>query len=166
MRLAVLDQGREPVALCPASGCDSGRGRGGGASGGPSGAPCLGRGISEDRMSLKRVLGPRFWLVGAQWSQRCFSSAAQSSKPSQRHGRTRVELRFTKRSVRHASVFFPQGRVTGEGKTADLFCSDSRAVGAAPWGSEAQPTVAAPGASVHLHVGSRRRAATPPTSRM
>jgi hypothetical protein len=50
VRLAVLDQGREPVALCPASGCDSGRGRGGGASGGPSGVPCLGRGISEDRI--------------------------------------------------------------------------------------------------------------------
>ena len=132
MRLAVLDQGREPVALCSASGCDSGRGRGGGASGGPSGVPCLGRGISEDRMSLKRVLGPRFWLVGAQWSQRCFSSAAQSSKPSQRRGRTRVELKCTRRSGRHASVFFPQGFCDEPRQDSGCLWLRSRAVGAAP----------------------------------
>jgi hypothetical protein len=41
-------------------------------------------------------------LVGAQGSQRFFSSPAQSSKPSWRHGRTRVELEFTKRSEGHA----------------------------------------------------------------
>jgi len=69
--------------------------------------------------------------------------------------------------VEDTRLFFSRRAfVTSQGKTADVVGSGSRAVGAAPWGSEAQPTVAAPGAGVHLHVGSRRRAATPPTSRM
>jgi len=83
----------------------------------PRGSPALAEGFPRIAFSLQESsLGAMFsgWWVRRGAS--AFSSPAQSSKPSQRHGRTRVELKFTGRSGRHASVFFfPQG-----------FCDESR----------------------------------------
>ena len=59
------------------------------------------RGFRGSQSPSKRVAGPCFWLVGAQGSQRFFLPRAVV-EAIQRHGRTRVELKFTKRSESHA----------------------------------------------------------------
>ena len=93
--------------------------------------------------------------MGAQGSQR-FSSAAQSSKPSQRHGRTRVELKCTRRSGRHASVFFPQGFCEEPRQDSGCLWLRSRAVGAAPCWLEGAANCG------HSPSGGRGACASPP----